>query len=238
MSEVDRNTVIATVLPDHRRWLHKVANSMLPPDSPDHDDLAQEGMIALWRAVGTYDPDRKVPMAAWLRYKAAHRMRSVVSGHANMTGSEAYDYPRATPKGKATRDRIRGYLREHPGAGTVEIARALGLSNGTVSFHRRKLHVDVDAPAPAASLSELLDDGFDLTDAADVLEQVIEGYHEGRILEAIGELTPAQRRYVMLRFWGGLGTTELTEEFGYEPRGIWRGARERLRPLLADLVAV
>ena len=48
---------------------------------------------------------------------------------------------------------------------------------------------------------------------------------------------PAERRYVVLRFWGGMTTTEMRAEFGYDPKGLWATARERLRPVLADLVA-
>lgn len=84
----DRNAIIATVLPDYRRWLHATAYDLLPADSPDHDDLTQEGYIAMWRAFETFDPAQGT-LAPWLTTAARQRMRDVAHGHGQWTGHEA-----------------------------------------------------------------------------------------------------------------------------------------------------
>lgn len=69
---MDRNAV----LQDYRRWLYFMAYQMA--DSPaDVDDLAQEGYIAMWRALDTFDPDRGA-LPPWLTRAAKMRMHDVV----------------------------------------------------------------------------------------------------------------------------------------------------------------
>lgn len=75
-----------------------------------------------------------------------------------------------------------------------------------------------------------------------VLDQVIEAYHAGEIAKALDLLTPKQREYVIARFWHGMSEAELTQLFGYGPRGLWGaptgrgGARRKLAVALAHLV--
>lgn len=80
---------------------------------------------------------------------------------------------------------------------------------------------------------------LDLLDSASWLEATELAYHEGEILKALNELTPRQREYVVLRFWGHYHTTELKEVFGYDPQGLWsnskNGAKKKLRESLAHL---
>ena len=60
-------------------WLQKTARSILSPSSPDVDDLVQEGRLALWNALETYNPSRGA-LPSWLTYKARYRMLNVVQG--------------------------------------------------------------------------------------------------------------------------------------------------------------
>lgn len=234
---VTRDQLIAETLPDYRRWLYAVATDMLAPGSPLVDDLAQEGAIAMWRAFDRHDPD-KGALASWLTGAARYRMLDIVTRHARYTGTpQAEDVVRTASKGRETRDRMRAYLRANPDATGRQIAAALGISPAGVTYHRQRLLVDDLPPAGEASLDELLDVGFDPADAGDVLDQIIEGYHEGQVAEALNALTPAERRYVHLRFWEGMAHSELVAAFGYNPGGLWRTARARLAPILADLVA-
>lgn len=237
----DRDALIAQVLPEHRGWLIAVATSMLSPTHPDRDDLAAEGYIAMWRAAERFDETREVPIGAWMQMAARRRMLDVVSRRERYTGqtprSQDEDRVYGTAKGRETRDRIRAHLREHPRATGREIALALGLAASTVSTQLKRLTIDEPDPG-TVSLTAMLDESdFDLPTAGDALDALIAGYHDGRIAEALDELTPNQRRYVVARFWGGLATSELREMFGYDPAAVWRTAKERLRPLLADLIA-
>lgn len=67
---------LVAVLGDYDRWLHKVANRYLPWDHPRHDDVVQEGRIAMWRALQVHDPS-KGSMASWLTTAAERRMKDV-----------------------------------------------------------------------------------------------------------------------------------------------------------------
>jgi RNA polymerase sigma factor (sigma-70 family) len=74
---VSRELLIEQVLPDYRGWLRKVAGGMLGPHHEALDDLVQEGAIAMWRAIGTLDPDRSTT-DFWLKTSALNRMKTVV----------------------------------------------------------------------------------------------------------------------------------------------------------------
>lgn len=78
--------------------------------------------------------------------------------------------------------------------------------------------------------------------APDIIDDVILAYHHGEILAAINALSPAQQRYVYLRFWGGYTKPDMIAEFGYDPQGLWssprNGAKKKLREKLRHLVEV
>lgn len=234
---MSRDALIAKTLPQHRGWLLSMARSMLDVRHPAVEDLAQEGYIAMWRATETFDDTRDVPLSVWLQMSARRRMLDVVTRRERLTGApEPTDRTYAQPRGRASRDRIRAHLAAHPRATGAEIARATGMSPSTVSTHLKRMHLDDPEPR-VNSLDALTDAGFDLASADDVVQHIIEGYHHGVIAEAMASLTPNERRYVAMRFWEGMTTGEMTAVFGYNPGAIWTTARERLRPLLADLVA-
>lgn len=66
----------ATLAP-YRRWLLKVATVYLPRQPHEWQDLAQEGWIAMWRALASYDPN-KGALASWLTTAARLRMLTCV----------------------------------------------------------------------------------------------------------------------------------------------------------------
>jgi RNA polymerase sigma factor (sigma-70 family) len=61
-------------LREYLNWLRKTAGNMIGFGDPRLDDLIQEGYIAMWRALGTFSPDRGA-LPAWLTYKAHGRMQ-------------------------------------------------------------------------------------------------------------------------------------------------------------------
>jgi RNA polymerase sigma factor (sigma-70 family) len=81
------------------------------------------------------------------------------------------------------------------------------------------------------------DDWFEqaLTVSLDGIELA---YHHGEIQHALNQLTPREREYVYLRFWRGWQKPQLIGFFGYEPNGLWRTARTKLKASLAHLGAV
>lgn len=74
------------VLADYHRWLYKVAISM-SYNLSDVDDLVQEGRIAMWRALQTFDGEQG-SLPSWLTRAAQMRMRDIARGRP-ATGHEA-----------------------------------------------------------------------------------------------------------------------------------------------------
>ncbi len=181
--QVDPDVLLA----NYRGWLLKTAQELAPRRSCDWRDLAQEGWIAMWRALRTYDP----ALGAEVSYlTTAARMRMVDCLRRNLwTGTPSR----------------RGHVRE----------------------------------APATPVDTAWDWVDAIASEAQVYQDLDEAYHRGQIFVAVNQLTPAQRRYVYLRFWAGYRHADLIEAFGYDPRGLWdtppNGAKCKLRESLAVL---
>lgn len=78
-----------TVVADYDKFLHVLANRMLGwPGHPLHEDLVQEGRIAIWRAEQTYDPT-KGALPSWVTRAAEMRMKDIAWGTGQPFGREA-----------------------------------------------------------------------------------------------------------------------------------------------------
>jgi len=82
-----------------------------------------------------------------------------------------------------------------------------------------------------------------LVDSGTWVDQVLLGYHQGEILQALDELTFTQREYVVLRFWGGMSDTEIAAAQGKTRGGVSSMWFKTIKPqlatqleLLADMV--
>jgi len=63
------------ILASYNRWLHSVAGYFHRTHfHSDHEDLVQEGRIAMWKALATYDPS-KGALPSWLTTAAKMRMK-------------------------------------------------------------------------------------------------------------------------------------------------------------------
>lgn len=175
-----------TTLETYRGWLRSVAATMTSPYLVE--DLAQEGWIAMWRALQTFDP-AKGALPAWLTRKALWRMRTCIADQAWL--------------GRPARHLGRGAIRD-----TTE-------------------YPSSDDPV------------WERLAADDAMDGVLWAYHRGEVLAAVAQLSPAQRRYVYLRFWRGLRDCDMVQEFGYDPHALWtstkNGARQKLRDSLIRL---
>jgi RNA polymerase sigma factor (sigma-70 family) len=76
------------LLADYDRWLHSVANRLSGPADPRHDDLVQEGRVAMWHALRKHDPS-KGSLPSWLTKAAEMRMKNLAWGKGQPTGHEA-----------------------------------------------------------------------------------------------------------------------------------------------------
>lgn len=222
-------------LQQYTGWLHTVARNMTSTHL--HDDLVQEGYIAMWRALGTYNPD-KGALDYWLKRAATNRMRSVVSGETMTTNLGPKSKEGFTqPRGNETRKRIEDCLAASPKATLKEIADTLGMSEATIHYHRKKmgtLDTAASLTKETVSYEAMMEAGWDL-EGPGHLDGIEVAYHAGEIVRALDVLTPAQRRYVVARFWGGKNKAELTYLFGYDPASLWRDAKPRLQTRLAYL---
>lgn len=238
----DVNALIA----DYEGWLHSRAHAMTDQDA--HDDLVQEGRIAVWQAAQSFQEGRGA-LPHWLTFKAENRMKTVLDRDTWTGRPERADGIRSTvtEKGQETRQRILDFIRSYQAEfqappSQAAIARGLKLSQATVSNHMKNLTALKRDTVSTQSLDALLDaeHGAEfLLTAADLVDSVMIAYHRGEIARALDSLTPAQKKYVLLRFWSGMQTGDLTREFGYDPSGLWNnsrsGARVKLREALAHL---
>jgi len=164
---VNQNAILAR----YRRWLLVVANSMTEGED-NRQDLAQEGWIAMWRALQAFDQE-KGSLPSWLTTAARMRMGDVVR--------------RGLTTGAAPR---------YGGHSAVEI--------------------------PVDKLPEPIKEALHTVELA---------YHAGEIRQAIDQLTPIQREYVIRRFWGDEAHTAISSDIG----NGWVGARPKLRTFLGHL---
>lgn len=222
-------------LQQYTGWLHTVSRSMT--GDVLHDDLVQEGYIAMWRAFGTHNPD-KGPLDYWLKRHALDKMRSVVTGGSMTTTQGRKDTTGYTnSKGDETRKRIAEYVKHNPSATGVQIAKALGISEGTLSYQRKKMGTVATAESltrETVSINAMTEAGWDL-EGPTHLDGIEVSYHAGEIFDALAVLTAAQRKYVVARFWGGNTASELHDLFGYDPSSLWRTAKPKLRVRLDNL---
>jgi RNA polymerase sigma factor (sigma-70 family) len=220
----EKNALLQAYTP----WLHRVANGMT--QGHIHDDLVQEGYIAMWRALGTYVAE-KGSIDWWLKNAAINRMKSVISGGTMTTTTERKDSTGfTTGKGDATRQKIESYISAHPKAKGAEIAAACGISESSLSYQRKKMGVVATSQAlsgVSVSVDAMTDAGWDL-EGPTHLEGVDVAYHAGEICQALDVLTDAQKKYVVARFWGSKSPAELKALFGYDPSSLWRDAKPRL----------
>ena len=75
----------SAIIGNYHSWLYKMARVYRSFDSNDHDDLVQEGRVAIWKALDTYDPALGA-LPSWLTTAAKMRMREVVH-RGNWTGT-------------------------------------------------------------------------------------------------------------------------------------------------------
>lgn len=75
------------ILERYRGWLFKVAFEMTASKPWLKDDLAQEGHIAMWRALKTFD-ESKGTLPHWLTKCARWRMGEVLRRHELWTGTD------------------------------------------------------------------------------------------------------------------------------------------------------
>lgn len=104
-------------------------------------------------------------------------------------------------------------------------------SEGTGQTYRPKNVLPSDVFAEAAP------DLWEQLTAVDALAGVEMAYHHGEILAALASLKPQYRRYVALRFWGGLRDVDIAKEMGTTNKVVGTWWSRSIRPVLAERLA-
>lgn len=102
----------------------------------------------------------------------------------------------------------------------------------------RDVRLTALAGAPGMHVSDDRDE-INVWDALQVdLGEIELAYHHGEIAQAIGDLPPKQRLYVVLKHWAGYTDTEMIAIFGYRPRTLGVVANQTLAKKLVHLATV
>lgn len=78
----------------------------------------------------------------------------------------------------------------------------------------------------------------ELLHGPDLLDGVELAYHDGTLAQALDALPPADRQYVVLRFWHGLSDREIAAEQRKTYKFVWQRWHRTIRPRLQEALAV
>lgn len=93
-------------------------------------------------------------------------------------------------------------------------------------------------PASIEALAEAGDMNFEAVAAEPgLLDSILLSYHYGQIAEAVASLPPAQRAYVVQRFWKGKTDVEIAAETGRSDSAVRLEWNSKIKPLLQERLA-
>ena len=203
VANVDENALLRA----YRPWLRATAWNMIGTRLPHlTEDLAQEGWVALWRAIRAESPDWCVCGAPITSAQQARGWTECVA---------------CWRTGTATRTRP---ARTAPLDWWLKRCAATRMRQVTRNWLTAKNTQHVFAPEIHEQLH-----------LASLLPDMELAYHHGEIMSALAQLTPRERRYVVLRFWCGYNYPDTYKDFGHNTSSIWISARKKLRAALAHL---
>ena len=96
---------------------------------------------------------------------------------------------------------------------------------------------------PHASVEKAAEAGDPMLEAAtsihdgDIFDHVLVAYHQREIMEALASLPPAQRAYVVQRFWGGKSDTDVASDTGRSNSALSREWHSKIKPVLRERLA-
>lgn len=93
------------------------------------------------------------------------------------------------------------------------------------------------ATVSAEMVAEAAPDFWEQLIATDYLDEVELAYHRGQIMEALVDLKPQYRRYVTLRFWGGMRDTDIAAEMNTTNKVVGTWWSRSIRPVLRERLA-
>lgn len=216
--------------------VERIARSFAGTGQPI-EDLVQEGLLGLIKAVDLFDPDRDVKFVTYASHLISGEIRHYLRDRCTLIREPAWLYELNQRINRAINDLSQrlGRLPSVP-----EIAREANLREESVvevlktrnlfrisSTDELATEQDTEEPVPIdrRKIRALRHEDLRLS-----LEDRI------RVADALGKLKPMQRRVVQLVYFGGLTQSETARKMGLSDNYIayiMRGALRRLRDLLA-----
>lgn len=128
------------ILTSYRGFLLKTAHQYAR-NLADVYDLAQEGHIAMWRALKTYDCTREVKLSTHLMNHARWRMIEVTD-RGNLTGMDSRAGRKHTAGTKANKDREVSY---DPSVSTFDAEFDVDYDSVSIAYHHGEIYDAINA---------------------------------------------------------------------------------------------
>ena len=214
------------------RLVYKIASEYLR-DGLDLDDLVQDGILGLMRAIDKFEPERGNRLSTYATWWIRQAITRALASQSRLIRlpSHAHDQARVLAR---TTQHLATALGRAPTR--EERADALGVSITQVEAIDR-------ADQGPASLSAVIGDGDSdleefIADSADVAETAERALLDDAVHQLLDHLSPREQKVLRLRF--GLGAEpprtldEIAHEFGISHervRQLEQGALRKLRPI-------
>ena len=210
------------------RLVYKIASEYLR-EGLDIDDLAQDGILGLMRAIDKFEPERGTRLSTYATWWIRQAITRALASHSRLIRLPSHAHEQARVLARTTQHLTATFGRAPT---REERADALGISVAQVDAIER-------ADRRPTSLSAAVGDGdFDLqefvSDSVDVAEIAERALLREAVRQMLDHLSPREQKVLRLRF--GLGEQprtleDVAEEFGISHERVRQLERQSLRKL-------
>lgn len=227
---MEDNEVARKMFPWVRRMAQKVVAGM--PSFVEVDDLVQEGMIALIKAIPRFEEARGIKFETFVERRVQGAMIDALRRQSWSRGLR-----RMRREIIATREMLERELGRWPEP--EEIAQKLGISREILD--RRIRHIEkLESTTQTEGSLSFLEGGFIPKESISPLQPLIEEGERDRLRAAIKTLSPRDRRVITLYYFRGLTQKQIGQAIGIGESRVCQIRTEiirRLRTILEDPAA-
>jgi RNA polymerase sigma factor (sigma-70 family) len=149
--EYGDDTSFAEMLSHYERWLKSVANAMTRRHPEDFEDLVQEGRIAIWNSLDSYDPAQGT-LAPWVTTAAKMRMsdcvrRRIWTGMPSRVGKRPGLESGATSNAPVVKS-LDEWLYSDPSGTELMLEAADLLDAALLAYHRGEIYAAINELPP------------------------------------------------------------------------------------------